>query len=77
MVTSIRIMCGGLEECLMRILGISLLLAGWLIVLASVALLGRAPAVRLGFLTSGILIEVVGFVYLTRAHLPARGARKW
>lgn len=61
----------------MKILGILLLLAGWLIVLAAVALLGAAPGARLGFVLAGLFTEAVGLTYFVRSHVSARGVKRW
>ena len=58
----------------MKLAGFLLLLAGWLLVLATLALLGSAPA-RTGFLLAGISVEVVGMVLMARAHLPVQEDR--
>ena len=52
----------------MKLLGFLLLLSGWGIVVAALALLhgGAVPA----FVIAGVAIEVVGLVLVLRAHLP-------
>ena len=61
----------------MKIAGILLLLTGWLIVLAAVALLGSASGARLGFILAGLGTEGVGLTYFVRSQIPAGGAKKW
>jgi len=57
----------------MRITGFFLLLAGWMIVLAAVALFGAAP-VQAGFMFAGIGVEALGLTFVARSHLvPGRG----
>jgi hypothetical protein len=51
----------------MKIAGILLLLAGWLLVLAAVALLPGGSA-RPAFVLAGIAIEVLALVLLFRSH---------
>jgi hypothetical protein len=48
-----------------------LLLSGWLIVLAAVALL-PSPATRVGFVLAGLIVEAAGLALLFRAHIIAR-----
>jgi len=52
----------------MKLLGFLLLLSGWGIVVAALALLhgGGVPV----FVIAGFAIEVVGLVLVLRAHLP-------
>jgi hypothetical protein len=58
----------------MKVAGLLLLLAGWAIVLAAVALLPSAGA-RAGFVLAGIAVELFGLALAIRAHLvlPAEG----
>ena len=59
----------------MRLTGFLFLLAGWLIVLAAVALL--APAVpRAAFVLAGLGVEVLGLIFVVRSHLAVRGERE-
>lgn len=59
----------------MKSLGFLLLLAGWGIVLAAVALLaGSAP--RAAFVLAGIGVEILGLVLVIRAHPAPRGERE-
>lgn len=54
----------------MKLAGFLLLPSGWVIVLAALAMLhGTAVSV---FILSGIAVEILGFVLVARAHLPAR-----
>ena len=51
------------------------LVSGWTIVLAAVALL-ESPAAKGGFVAAGLAIQVVGLVFVVRAHMaPRRGGR--
>ena len=52
----------------MKIAGFLLLLAGWLLVLAAIALLGAAGP-RGAFLLAGIGVELLGLVLAARSHL--------
>jgi len=63
----------------MKLAGFLLLLSGWLIVLAAVALLPQAGT-RAAFLLAGVGVEIVGLVLVFRgqtepAHNQARGER--
>ena len=53
----------------MKITGLFLLPAGWIIVLAAVALL-RGNLAQNVFVTAGGGVEILGLVLLTRSHLP-------
>ncbi len=53
----------------MKIAGLLLLLAGWLLVLAAVALLA-APAPRCVFVLAGGGVEMLGLFLVARAHSP-------
>ena len=55
-----------------RLFGFALLLAGWGLVLAALALLA-ADAPRIAFVMAGIGVEVVGLVMVIRAHPLRRG----
>ena len=56
----------------MKLLGFMLLLAGWAIVLAAVALLS-AEALRAAFVLAGAGVEVLGLALVARAQLAAQG----
>lgn len=56
----------------MKLAGLLLLVAGWLLVVATIALLGTAPS-RVGFVLAGIAVEILGFGLLIRSHLAPRG----
>ena len=58
----------------MKLAGFLLLLAGWGIVLAAVALL-RSALPQTAFLLAGIGVEVLGFVIVVRSHLAPRRER--
>jgi hypothetical protein len=59
----------------MKLVGFLLLLAGWVIVPAAVALLGTA-APRTGFILAGIGVEVLGLILVARSHLAVRGEKR-
>ena len=59
----------------MKALGLLLLVSGWVIVFAAVALLAQA-GVRIAFLLAGIGIEVTGLIFVVRSHPFLRGARE-
>jgi hypothetical protein len=59
----------------MKPLGFLLLLSGWGIVFAAVALLA-AGAARVGFLLSGMGVELIGLVLVARSHPLLRRARE-
>jgi hypothetical protein len=52
----------------MKIAGFLLLLAGWILVLAAIALLATAGP-RAAFLLAGLGVELLGLVLAARAHL--------
>ena len=52
----------------MKLLGMLLLLSGWLIVLAALVLL-QSLAQRTAFVVAGIAVEVVGLSLLARAYM--------
>lgn len=58
----------------MKLVGFLLILAGWIIVIAAVALL-PALAPRTAFALAGIGVEFLGFVLVARSHLVLRGAK--
>ena len=57
----------------MRILGCSLLLSGWLIILATFVMLGGA-AERVTFVTAGFAVELLGLCLLFLGHSSSTGA---
>jgi hypothetical protein len=57
----------------MKLLGFGLMLAGWAIVMAAVALLGKSP--RAIFMLAGVGVEALGLALEIRAHLEHRGQR--
>jgi hypothetical protein len=57
-----------------KLAGFVLLLSGWLIVLAAIALLAQAAA-RSGFVVAGMGVEGLGLVVAVRSHRVARGHR--
>ena len=57
----------------MRLAGFLLLLAGWWIVVAAVALLGLAGALT-DFILAGIGVEILGLVLVIRSHWRAHRA---
>jgi hypothetical protein len=58
----------------MKPFGFLLLFSGWAIAVAAVALLAPG-SVRAVFVLSGIGVEVIGLVFVARAHLVLRGER--
>jgi hypothetical protein len=52
----------------MKIAGLLLLVSGWAIVVAAVALLPSAGA-RVGFVLAGMAVELFGLALAVRAHL--------
>ncbi len=56
----------------MKLIGFLLLLAGWLIVLAAVAMLG-VSAPRTDFILAGFGVEILGLILVIRAHLAPGG----
>ena len=58
----------------MKLAGFLLLLAGWGIVLAAMALLPSTLS-RTGFLLAGMGVEALGLILAVRSHLILRGER--
>lgn len=58
----------------MKLAGFLTLLAGWVIVLAAIALLRDLP--RTAFVLSGIGVELVGLIVVIRSHLVVPGAEE-
>jgi len=54
----------------MKTAGLLLLLSGWLLVLAALAMLNGGVA-RNAFVAAGVLVELLGLVLTVRAHLSA------
>jgi hypothetical protein len=54
----------------MKLTGFLLLLTGWGLVLAALALLA-AEAARAGFVLAGLSVEVLGAALVARSHLPS------
>ncbi|HEV2491882.1 MAG TPA: hypothetical protein VG204_02295 [Terriglobia bacterium] len=59
----------------MKVVGFLLLLAGWWIVLAAIALLGPALP-RAGFVLAGVGVEALGLILVVRSHQILRGERE-
>lgn len=55
----------------MKVVGFLLLLAGWFLVLAAMAMF-PAPAVRTAFVAIGIAVEGLGLGFAFRSHLIPR-----
>ena len=53
----------------MKLAGFLLLVAGWGIVVAALAILPSASA-RTGFVLAGVAVELLGLVLAIRSHLP-------
>jgi Flp pilus assembly protein TadB len=62
--------CG--EGSSMKLAGLLMLVAGWLLIVATIALLGTAP-LRGAFIAAGIAVEAIGLGLLVRSHLVLRG----
>lgn len=58
----------------MKLAGFLLLFAGWVLVLATLILLGTAPG-RTGFVMAGVGVEIVGIILVARAHLLGQSNR--
>lgn len=58
----------------MKSLGFLMLVAGWLIVLSAVVLLGFATP-RTAFVLAGIAVEILGLGLVIQAHIRAGGPR--
>lgn len=56
----------------MKLLGLFLLFAGWILAIAAVVMLGQG-APRAVFLLAGLGVEIVGLVLMARAHPLLRG----
>lgn len=52
----------------MKIAGFLLLVAGWLLVLSALVLLGPGES-RNAFILAGVAVEVVGLILVFRSHL--------
>ncbi len=61
-----------MNEISMKLAGFLLLPAGWIIVLAAVALLPSGPQ-QAAFVLAGVLVELLGLTLVVRSHLIARG----
>ncbi len=59
----------------MKLAGFLLLPAGWIIVLAAIALLPAAPS-RAAFVLAGIGVELLGLSVVIRSHAVPRGREK-
>lgn len=58
----------------MKIAGFFLLLSGWFLVLAALALLKPGPSLN-AFVLAAVAVEIVGLTLVARSHLMARGDR--
>ena len=58
----------------MKLTGFLLLLAGWGIVLAAVAVLKPGPS-RASFVLAGMGVEALGLILVVRSHLATRKER--
>ena len=59
----------------MRLLGFVLLAAGWMLVLAALALLPSGPS-QIGFVLVALGVEALGLIFVFRSHLIAGRDRK-
>ncbi|HWC17954.1 MAG TPA: hypothetical protein VG498_13120 [Terriglobales bacterium] len=57
----------------MKLAALLLLLSGWIVVIAAVALLGNAA--RVTFVLAGISVEALGLGLLFHSHLAYRGGQ--
>lgn len=53
----------------MKLLSLFLIVAGWFLVMAAIALL--KPAFIAAFVVAGVFVEILGIVLFARSHLPA------
>lgn len=58
----------------MRIAGLLLMIAGWVLALATIVLLGAGPA-QMAFLLVSIGIELAGFGLTVRSHIGLRSEK--
>jgi hypothetical protein len=58
----------------MRLLGFFLQIAGWIIVLAAIALLQAAP--QTAFALAGFCVELLGVTLAVRSHLIPHGEKE-
>jgi hypothetical protein len=58
----------------MKVAGVLLLIAGWLLVLCAISML-NAGAARNAFVMAGVGVEILGLILVIRAHLPVRAER--
>jgi hypothetical protein len=59
----------------MRLLGLSLLFAGWLLVLAALVLLKTIVPLA-AFVIASLAVEVLGLGFLARTYIVPRGERE-
>jgi hypothetical protein len=60
------------EGSSMKLAGLLMLVAGWLLIVATIVLLGAAP-LRGAFVAAGAAVEILGLVLVVRSHLVLRG----
>jgi len=60
------------EGSSMKLAGLLMLVSGWLLIVATIALLGAAP-LRAAFIAAGVAVEAIGLGLLVRSHLILRG----
>jgi len=58
----------------MKVAGFLLMPAGFILVLAAIAML-RAPVPEAGFALAGVAVEVLGLVLAARSHMTVRRRR--
>lgn len=63
-----------MNEILMRLPGFLLLLAGWVIVLAAVALLRSTPQGI--FVVAGFGVQLLGLSFVVRSHVIPHGGKR-
>ena len=57
-----------------KALSLFLLVAGWLVIIAAIALL-QGQGARAGFAVAGVAVEVAGLVMLCRSHMQRERVR--
>ena len=58
----------------MKLAGFLLMPAGWFIAVSAIGLLHTLPA-QTAFCLAGMAIEIVGFVFVARQHIPERRSK--
>ena len=58
----------------MKLAGFFLMLGGWVIAVSAIMLLHTVPA-ETAFCLAGVAIELVGFFFVAREHIPKRSSK--